>query len=99
MLGWSKWTWHYTTSKARRWLMLAGAVIVTVSLDPIIIYEWEPDYHHMAAGLTTVGTGCAMLAYHTRKGDEEDAATKKKIILVGTAAVIPIAALGILDVL
>ena len=50
--------------------MLAGVVIITVSLDPIITYEWEPDYYHMAAGLTMVGTGCAMLAYHTRKGDE-----------------------------
>ena len=96
---WRGWWWDYPATKAGKWLVLLGAVIITLSLDPIVIYEWEPDYYRTVGGLTLVGTGCAMLAYHIRAGDEEDTATKKKIILIGVAVTIPITALGILNIL
>lgn len=80
--------WDYPASQAWKWLMLIGAVIIMASLDPIVISEWDPNYYQMAGGLTIVGTGCAMLAYHIRKGDEEDITTKKKIILAGMMMVI-----------
>ena len=79
--------------------MLLGVVTITVSLDPIFIREWDPSYYRIVGGLTVVGTGCAMLVYHIKKGDEEDVATKKKIILVGMVVAIPIYALGILNIL
>ena len=56
---------------------------------------WQLVYA-IALGLVEVGTGCALLAYHAQEGGEEDTATKKKIILVGMAVMMPIAALAIL---
>ena len=46
-----------------------------------------------------LGTGCAMLVYHIKKGGKEDTAAKKKIALVGLAAVMPMVALEILNLL
>ena len=56
----------------------------------------QPNYYYLAPFLVLVGTGCAMLAYHALKNNEEDTATKKKIVLVGTAVATPMAIISAL---
>lgn len=76
-------------------MVFIGCPMVAFSLEPILIDGQSPSYI-LAVGPMLVGTGCAMLAYHIRKGGEEDTAAKK-IVLAGTAVSIPMATLEILN--
>ena len=90
------WWWNYPAKKAGIWLMYMGVLLV--ALDAIRNSGgWQPDYN-LASGLAWVGTGCALLAYHTLKSGEEDTATKKKIVLAGIAVSAPLAVLYILEI-
>ena len=83
-----RWMWHYPAKKSLEIVDACRGVIVTVSLDLVAAYEWEPNHYRLASGLI-VGMGCAMLVYHIRKGDEEDTAVKKKNVLAGIVVLMP----------
>lgn len=94
------WLWHYPARKAGI-MMIFFAVLGSIQLWVYNAFElggWQIGYV-IALGLAGVGTGCALLAYHAQKGGEEDTATKKKIVLVGMAVMLLVAALAILDIL
>lgn len=72
--------------------------MVSFSLEPVLIDGRSTSYI-LAAGPMLVGTGCAMLVYHVQKRGEEDTAAKKKIVLVGIAVSMLMAALEMLNIL
>ena len=90
------WLWHYPARKAGI-VMIFSAVLGSIHLWMSNAFElggWQ-FVCTIALCLAGAGTGCALLAYHAQEG-EEDTATKKKIILVGMAVMMPMAALAIL---
>lgn len=95
------WLWHYSAKKAGI-VMIFFAVMASVKLWVLnafgSLHGLQPGYI-MAVSLVGAGTGCALLVYHAQKSGEEDTAAKKKIVLVGTAAVMLVGALIILDIL
>lgn len=92
------WLWHYPARKAGI-VMIFFAVLGSIQLwvyDAFELGELQLGYV-IAFGLTGVGTGCALLAYHAQKGGEGDTAAKKKIMLVGMAVWMLVVALWLLD--
>lgn len=94
----STWLWHYPAKVASGFLVFSGCVTIAFSLQRVLVYGQEPSYI-IAGGLMMLGAGCAMLVYHIKKGGKEDTAVKKKIVLIGFAAAMPMIALEILILL
>lgn len=93
--------WDYPAKIGGGWSVFAGMMSLSYWAYDLIKYDMysSPNYYHLALCLVPIGTGGALLAYHTLKNGEEDTATKKKIILYGMAVAAPLVALLILDFL
>ena len=79
-------------------MALFGALLVWLWMSRVVmdLDGGQPDYYYLAAILVIVGTGCALLAYHTLKNNEEDTDTKKRIVLVGTAVAASMVTISVL---
>ena len=95
------WLWHYPAKKAGI-VLIFFAMMASVKLWVLSVFGnldgLQPGYI-MAVSVVGVGIGCALVAYHTQKSGEEDTAAKKKIMLVGMAVMVLVAAFAILDIL
>ena len=93
-------TWDYSARNGGILTIFVGmSFLLHVEIIDAIYYPqmWQLDYYALSLSLVLIGTGCALIAYHYLKSGEEDTAVKKKIVLVGMAVTVPLAALVILD--